>query len=94
MNNKHAVKNGGCLFSGPSRGDCLHYIGLSYIENKNTTNEYGRPYGWCQVCWLREKINRLEKALRLEKSLHLSVPNYSTQHLSTISLGDYTKSRS
>ena len=53
----------GCLLDGPRRGDCLHYIGLPDKEDETTTDVYGRPHGWCEVCWQGEQIYRLSRAL-------------------------------
>lgn len=50
---------GGCMLSGPGRGDCEHFVGLPKQENEETTDEYGRPFGWCEACWQSEMICRL-----------------------------------
>jgi len=52
-----------CLFSEPGRGDCLHFVGLPDKEDETTTDVYGRPYGWCEICWRGELISRLESYL-------------------------------
>lgn len=46
-----AAKVGNCLYSGPGRGDCLHFIGLPDVLDKSTTDIYGKPNGWCAGCW-------------------------------------------
>ena len=52
----------GCLLSGPGRGDCWHALGLpGKREHPETIDHYGRPNGWCQVCWQSERIAVLEK---------------------------------
>ncbi len=53
----------GCLLAGPGRGDCEHFVGLPEEENEKTTDEYGRPHGWCEVCWRGEQITRLRSEL-------------------------------
>jgi hypothetical protein len=53
----------GCLLSGPGRGDCSYFVGLPKLENDITTDVYGRPHGWCEVCWLNELITRLHYKL-------------------------------
>lgn len=40
-----------CRYSGPSRGDCLHYYGVPNTLDSNTTDGYGIPHGWCDYCW-------------------------------------------
>lgn len=42
---------GGCLVSGPGRGDCMHFIGLPPDELADEWDEYGYPREWCQGCW-------------------------------------------
>lgn len=67
MNSKpkeDALKTRGCLLAGPGRGDCSHFIGLPFEENDETTDEYGRPHGWCEICWQGEIISRLSSYLR------------------------------
>lgn len=54
----------GCLLAGPGRGDCEHFVGLPKEENRETTDEYGRPHGWCQVCWLAEREWRMCNKVR------------------------------
>jgi hypothetical protein len=51
----------GCLMAGPGRGDCLHFVGLPAEENEQTTDSYGRPNGWCEVCWSHLQNERLRK---------------------------------
>lgn len=53
----------GCLFSDSGRGDCEHFVGLPEIENEFTTDIYGRPHGWCEICWRGEENKRLKGAL-------------------------------
>lgn len=64
------IERRGCLM-GPGRGDCWHYLGLPSVRNKTTTDEYGRPHGWCEVCWrgqqlteLREKYDTLDAEMK------------------------------
>ncbi len=58
----------GCLLAvrgtGPGRGDCDHFVGLPAVEDETTTDEYGRPHGWCQICWQGEQIRRLQSERR------------------------------
>ena len=55
----------GCLLSHPGRGDCAHYIGQpdETGDIADAYDEYGRPYGWCEVCWRGEEIRRLKLAV-------------------------------
>lgn len=53
----------GCLLAESGHGDCEHYIGLPTTEDEKTTDEYGRPFGWCEVCWRGEIIHRLKQSL-------------------------------
>ncbi len=60
----------GCLFSGPGRGDCEHFVGLPgksipgrHDGPDDTVDEYGRPNGWCEVCWRGRQIQFLKRAL-------------------------------
>lgn len=49
----------GCQLAGPGRGDCEHFVGLPEREDHpGDVDEYGRPHGWCQVCWLSELLKR------------------------------------
>jgi hypothetical protein len=47
----------GCLLSGPGRGDCDHFVGLPPVLDATTTDVYGRPYGWCWLCWTRRQLD-------------------------------------
>jgi hypothetical protein len=51
----------GCLLARRGRGDCLNYLGVPETLDERTTDMYGRPYGWCQVCWDGFRITELEK---------------------------------
>lgn len=64
-NSTNILKVRGCLLSGRGRGrgDCAHFIGLPEVEDENTTDEYGRPHGWCEVCWRGEEIRRLKNSI-------------------------------
>ncbi len=60
----------GCLFSGPRRGDCEHDVGLPgksipgrHDGPDDTVDEYGRPNGWCEICWRGRQIHVLEHVL-------------------------------
>lgn len=60
----------GCLFSGTGRGDCKHFVGLpgksipgKHDGDDDTVDEYGRPNGWCEVCWRGRQIQALQLAL-------------------------------
>jgi hypothetical protein len=53
----------GCLFAVPGVGDCEHAVGLPgksipgrHDGPDDTVDEYGRPNGWCEVCWLRHQL--------------------------------------
>jgi len=48
-----------CLLSGPDRGDCRHSVGLPDVLNETTTDSYGRPHDWCQICWDGEKLKKV-----------------------------------
>lgn len=47
-----------CLFAGPGRGDCGHAVGLpGKVDYEGYENDqYGRPNGWCEVCWRAQQI--------------------------------------
>lgn len=64
LEDERALKIRGCLLAGPGRGDCKNFVNLPKVENRETTDEYGRPHGWCQVCWLAERELRLCKKVR------------------------------
>ena len=52
----------GCLLAGPGRGDCWHALGLpGVMKHPDTIDHYGRPNGWCQVCWQSEGLTVLRK---------------------------------
>ncbi len=54
----------GCLFVGVQpRGDCEHFVGMPLELNKETTDEYGRPHGWCEVCWRGHQIADLKRLM-------------------------------
>ena len=58
-------KTYGCLLAGPGRGDCSHFVGMPGMLNyPDTIDVYGRPNGWCQVCWDSEKIRKLYENIR------------------------------
>ena len=50
----------GCLLAKLNRGDCEHFVGLPEVEDEKATDEYGRPHGWCELCWRSEQINRMK----------------------------------
>ena len=57
---------GGCAFAGPGRGDCEHFIGLpgrsisgQHDGVDDTVDYYGKPNGWCWLCWKQEQLRRL-----------------------------------
>ncbi len=57
----------GCLHAGPHRGDCAHYIGIPGLSMPgihdgpdDTVDEYGRPNGWCEVCWCHKRLDDAE----------------------------------
>lgn len=49
-----------CTLAGPGRGDCEHFVGLPAELNSTTTDEYGRPHGWCFYCWLAHQYQQRE----------------------------------
>jgi len=54
----------GCMYSKLRHsGDCEHAVGLPEWEDEDTTDEYGRPHGWCEICWCGEQIKRLTHLL-------------------------------
>jgi len=60
----HDLKHSnGCLLAGPGRGDCDHFVGLPEVEDETTCDEYGRPNGWCEVCWRGVQIERHKESL-------------------------------
>ena len=69
------IESGGCLYAGPGRGDCEHFIGLpgQSIPNQHdgpddTVDAYGKPNGWCWSCWRSKRIAELEETERLLQS--------------------------
>ena len=57
MSNKDILEIRGCLFK--DRGDCDHYVGLPKLWNDRYTDEYGRPHGWCEICWCKYQLKEL-----------------------------------
>jgi len=61
----------GCLFSGPGRGDCEHFIGYPSPIHRpgihdgpdDTRDEYDKPNGWCWSCWKSWKIQELHNKI-------------------------------
>jgi len=73
----------GCLLSGPDRGDCEHYVGLPGISipdqhdgPDDTFDAYGKPNGWCWLCWNQYKIRELEKQSDQWRDLYQSANEY------------------
>lgn len=67
----------GCLFSGTGRGDCEHFVGLpgksipsTHDGPDDTVDEYGRPNGWCEVCWLSQQLKYAHDELYLFADNH------------------------
>jgi hypothetical protein len=58
----------GCLFAGPGRGDCEHFVGLPSLLTDENTDGYGRPNGWCTPCWQAEQLSTLEARIRAQES--------------------------
>ncbi len=54
-NIQNKIYGHGCLFAGPDRGDCEHFI-----KELEPTDEYGRPEDWCEVCWRGLQIQKLK----------------------------------
>lgn len=54
-----ADRSGGCAFTGPGRGDCAHFLGLPATFDARNTDAYGKPHGWCWICW---RVHREETA--------------------------------
>lgn len=55
---RQKAESGGCLYAGPGRGDCEHFIGLPGLAVSgqhdgpdDTVDAYGKPNGWCWSCW-------------------------------------------
>jgi len=53
----------GCRFSTYGRGDCEHAVGLPAVLNRETTDAYGKPHGWCWWCWHLEQLSALRLVL-------------------------------
>ena len=51
-------RGGACLLAGPGRGDCLHFIGIPTTSTTEDYDEYGKPAGWCWLCWKGELRDR------------------------------------
>lgn len=61
------ARNGTCLLAGPGRGDCEHAVGLpgpsipgQHDGPDDTVDAYGKPNGWCWMCWRGKKVERAE----------------------------------
>lgn len=53
-------KTHGCLLSGPGRAHCPNFLGMpDEIKFPDTVDIYGRPLGWCEVCWSGEQFRKL-----------------------------------
>ena len=50
-----------CLKVEPGRGDCEHFSGIP--TNETAMNKYGRPQGWCEICWRGYRLKEMSKAL-------------------------------
>ena len=79
----------GCLMAGSGRGDCEHFVGLpgksipgQHDGPDDTVDAYGRPNGWCEVCWRGKQIKRLQTTRVGEV-----VPKY-THHQALMELHD------
>ena len=67
----------GCLFAGPGRGDCEHFVGYPSSVHRpgmhggpdDTVDEYGKPNGWCWSCWRSRQIQELRKKIEEQKEL-------------------------
>lgn len=64
---------GSCLLAGPGRGDCEHFVGLPPVLDSTTTDTYGKPHGWCWLCWHSYRLSQLRTELEAFKQLH---PDY------------------
>jgi hypothetical protein len=76
------VMAGTCLFAGEGRGDCEHFVGLPDFRNITDANhaefvdEYGKPLGWCWVCWLKHQNEQMGIKMRRAISLLIGIRNY------------------
>lgn len=59
------IEQGICLYAGPGRGDCEHFIGLpgktiagQHDGPDSTVDAYGKPNGWCWSCWRSYQLER------------------------------------
>ena len=52
-----------CRYSGPGRGDCLHFVGVPETLDETTCDEYGIPHGWCDYCWLQYRFEHLNEGM-------------------------------
>lgn len=78
-----------CTLSGPMRGDCEHFIGIPEALDETTTDEYGRPHGWCFYCWMNHKQRLLERELEsLRSEANRAGFNALTEILSDEETGD------
>lgn len=60
-----------CVFAGPGRGDCAHFVGLpgksipgQHDGPDDTVDVYGKPNGWCWPCWKDHKLQIAEQTIR------------------------------
>lgn len=60
---KERLNYHGCLFAGPGRGDCEHFIGLpGELIDGHHDDTYGKPNGWCWYCWWSYRTAKAESA--------------------------------
>lgn len=67
---KAKLEKPGCLYAGPGRGDCEHFVGLPglMIEGQHdgppTEDYYGKPNGWCWYCWWSYRTHIAEQKIK------------------------------
>lgn len=69
----------GCLLAGPGRGDCEHFIGKPRLMLENI-DEYGRPLGWCEICWRGNQIENLRAVIRFASGYISGMPKWRNKH--------------
>ncbi len=76
---RRLTDGGRCHFATAGRGDCWNYVGLPgrSIPGKHdgpddTRDHYGKPNGWCWLCW---KSYQLEKTQRCNRLLRQLIPH-------------------
>jgi hypothetical protein len=59
-----------CLFVNEKRPKCDKYLQLPDVRDTRMWDKFGRPKGWCEVCWLKYQLEQEQKKVKeLEQEL-------------------------